>query len=134
MSIEENKATVRRYFESWNRGDLGDVKECLGPTLSDSDRAGVEDGFTRWFVAFPNYRWIVEDVVAEGDLVAVNANSSGTHDGVFHWGSYGPWPATGRQISMREIAFFRLVDGRIAGITATWNPDDLRQQLGVPLP
>jgi hypothetical protein len=34
---------------------------------------------------------------------------------------------------MREIFFMRMSHGKIAEMTATWNPDDLRQQLGIPL-
>ena len=134
MSAEENKATVRRWFDSWDNGDLAGIEECFCPGRSEDDKAGLKDTVTRWFVAFPDYRWNIQDLIAEGDLVAVNPLSTGTHDGVFHWSSYGPWPATGRKIAMREIFFIRMVDGKIAEMTATWNPDDLRQQLGVPVP
>ena len=35
---------------------------------------------------------------------------------------------------MQEIFFIRLTDGKIVDMTAKWNPDDLRQQLGVLAP
>jgi hypothetical protein len=35
------------------------------------------------------------------------------------------------QPRMREIFFIRLADGKISDMTATWNSDDLREQLGV---
>ena len=35
MSVEENKAIVRRYFEElWNNGDLAFIEECMGPDIS----------------------------------------------------------------------------------------------------
>jgi len=92
------------------------------------------DAVAKWHTAFPDYCYHVEGLVAEGDTVAVDTLSTGTHDGVFQWAGYGPWPASGRQISMREIFFMRMSEGKIAEMTATWNPDDLRRQLGLSLP
>jgi aspartyl-tRNA synthetase len=132
MALEENKATVRRWFDSWNKRDLAEMEECFVPGIrSASDKEQLEDTFTRWYVAFADYHWNIEHLLAEGDLVAANTLSTGTHDGVFEWYLYGPWPASGRQIKMREIFIIRLLDGKIADMTATWNPDDLRQQLGI---
>ena len=35
MSVEENKAIVRRYFEElWINGDLAFIEECMGPDIS----------------------------------------------------------------------------------------------------
>jgi predicted ester cyclase len=131
MSIEDNKATVRRWFECWNKADMPGLEACCTPERWAADRALQKDAVARWHTAFPDYCYHVEDLVAEGDTVAVNTLSTGTHDGVFHWAGYGPWPASGRQISMREIFFMRMSEGMIAEMTATWNPDDLRQQLGL---
>jgi hypothetical protein len=35
---------------------------------------------------------------------------------------------------MHEVFFMRMSDGKIAEWTAMWKPDDLRQQLGIPVP
>lgn len=94
----------------------------------------LKDAVVRWHVAFLDYCYHVEDLVADGDVVAVNTLSTATHDGVLEWYLYGPWPASGRQIQMRGIFFIRLADGKIVDMTATWNPDDLREQLGVLAP
>jgi predicted ester cyclase len=134
MSVDENKATVRRWFDCFNKADVLDLEECFASGRSESDREFLKDAVVRWHVAFPDYCYHVEDLVAEGDVVAVNTLSTGTHDGVFEWYLYGPWPASGRQIQMREIFFIRLADGKIVDMTATWNPDDLREQLGVLAP
>ena len=72
----------------------------------------------------PTLKYESGTILAEGDLVAANTLSTGTHDGVFEWYLYGPWPASGRQIKMREIFIIRLLDGKIADMTATWNPDE----------
>ena len=134
MSVEANKAVVRRWFDAWTRRDLPAVEACYADGRSEADREAEKDTFTRWHAAFSDLRWEIEDLVAEGDLVAVNSLTTGTHDGLFHWSAFGPWPATGRRVVAREIFFIRLVNGRIVQMTATWNPIDFMQQLGVPLP
>jgi predicted ester cyclase len=80
MALEENKATVRRWFDSWNKRDLAEMEECFVPGIrSASDKEQLEDTFTRWYVAFADYHWNIEHLLAEGDLVAANTLSTGTH-------------------------------------------------------
>jgi ketosteroid isomerase-like protein len=133
MSIEDNKAAVRRFFECFNKADLAGLEACFTDQRWDADRELLTVSVDRWHIAFPDYCYHAADMVAEGDVVAVHTLITGTHEGLFHWFAYGPWPASGRQISLREAFFIRIRDGKIAEWTATWNPDHLRQQLGVPL-
>jgi predicted ester cyclase len=75
--------------------------------------------------AFPDLTWAIEDVVAEGDRVAMRLMLRGTHLGVFR----GIAP-TGRQVTMQEMVFWRLLDGRLH---SGWFQADmlgLRVQLG----
>ena len=76
--------------------------------------------------AFPDMRFDVEIVIAEGDYVAARWTASGTHAGV--WGDAEP---TGRSVTFSAVNIFRFHDGRVAEI---WNHRDdlgLQQQLGV---
>ena len=59
--------------------------------------------------SFENARFTIQDIVADGDMVAVRFLFSGTHAGEFMG-----VPATGRKVERATAAFFRVRDGKIA--------------------
>ena len=135
MSLEENKAVVRRYFEEfWNKVDLAFIEECFAPeVLIDGqyqDWDGWRDGRTRWLRAFPDLQHHVVHVIAEGDIVAANIHFTGTHRGVLHIGNWGPWAPTGKSIDIKEMNFFRLSEGKITEFWTAWDATSFAQQLG----
>jgi predicted ester cyclase len=118
VSAEDNKAVVRRYFEElWNNGELAFIEECIGPdvthTWGHETRASWREAVSAWLTAFPDFRYHVDELVAEGDTVAANTHFTATHRGVFHHRQTGPWPPTGKAIDVREMMFFHLADGKI---------------------
>jgi steroid delta-isomerase-like uncharacterized protein len=136
MSIEANKALVRRFFEDViNKGDMRLAEEILAADYVEhpglpGGGSGLE-GF-RQFVAmvataFPDIHVAVEDLIAEGDKVAARVTVSGTHSGVF-LGSIQP---TDRHVVWTGIDLFRVSGGKVV---ERWNQRDLlglMQQLGV---
>lgn len=90
VTIEENKRLVRRVFdEVYNEGryDAGDeltadayvshnklAIEVLGPD-------GIKHAARLQRDAFPDLHSVIEDLVAEGDRVAVRGRDTGTHSG-----------------------------------------------------
>jgi steroid delta-isomerase-like uncharacterized protein len=76
--------------------------------------------------AFPDLVTTVEDMVAEGDRVAVRHTHRATHTGAFQG-----IPPTGKRIEVTGIEVLRMREGQIAEF---WHMDDflgLMQQLGV---
>jgi steroid delta-isomerase-like uncharacterized protein len=68
----------------------------------------------------------MDQVVAEGDLVAVRWTAGGTNTGVGHG-----LPATGKKAEISGITIFRVKDGKLAeewGLIDTWG---LLKQLGL---
>jgi steroid delta-isomerase-like uncharacterized protein len=137
MSIEENKAIVRRYLEeAWNQRNLAVIDELVAPNLIQHirnvppGRQGVHQFFGMLFNAFPDVHLTVEDMLAEGDTVVWRFTVRGTHQGSFR----GIAPS-GKRVVLTGIAISRLQDGRLA---ENWNETDdlgLLQQLGaVPVP
>ena len=135
MSTEENKTTVRRYFTAvLNGGDLAALD-----TLAESDymennplpgqgtgREGFKQRVGGLRAAFPDIRYTVEDMIAEGDRVALRWSMHGTHGGEILG-----IPATGKQVTLTGLDIYRLNDGRLA---EHWDQVDvmgLLQQLGV---
>jgi predicted ester cyclase len=76
--------------------------------------------------AFPDLRVKIEDIVAEGDLVAVRARWIGTHRGVL---PMIPVPVTNRAFTLKGMVFWRIRDGKIVERWATMDRLGLQQQL-----
>src|SRR5919199_120338 len=99
-SAKENKAIARRYYvEAHNTWDAELVDRLLAPDYVDHnrfpgmapDREGTKRTISLFPIAFPGSEFIVKDMIAEGDTVAVRWTLRGTHQGEF----FGI-PATGR--------------------------------------
>ena len=134
MSIEENKALVRRFDEEvWNGRNLSRVDELFAdnhifraagsPPL---DREDYRQMIAHFQDAFPDGRNTSEDLLAEGDKVVQRWTFRGTHQGAFQG-----IPPTGRPVTLTGISIWR-VDG--GTIVESWHELDtlgLMQQLGV---
>ncbi len=135
MSAERNKALVRRFYdEVWNRGNLDVADEVFADDYVRHDFRGTEPEpgpagqkaiAAAFRAAFPDLRFGVDFLLAEGDLVAGRWTSTGTHDGP--WAGVEP---TGRRMRLSGVNVFRFADGKVAEI---WNHRDdlgLLEQLG----
>ena len=89
-TTEENKAQFRRaYEEVLNQGDVSAVDELITPDFfNHAAPPGTNRGpeSTRWLAtmlrtAFPDLRFTIEELVAEGDIVAGRLTMSGTNEG-----------------------------------------------------
>ena len=119
---ETNKAVVRRWFdEVWNQGREATISELFpvsgvarGLGESETDVHGPDQ--FRVFAAnlrgsLPDLHIDIEDILSEGDRVAVRIRLEGTHIG-------------GGRVSVQGIIIARIVDGQIV---EAWNSYD---QLG----
>lgn len=79
-----------------------------------------------WHAAFADLRFVVEDVVAEGETVAVRLVQSGTHLG--EWKGVA---ATGRSFRSPLMMFFRFEDRQMTEVWEVSDEYSLWQQLGV---
>jgi steroid delta-isomerase-like uncharacterized protein len=112
-----NKALVRRFYEEvyvdWN---MAMVDEVVSPRFTSHDwPAGGSMGpqaFRDYYAAIrsavPDARYEVDDLIAEGDRVAVRWRLLGTH-----LADFGGISATGRAIVLKGIAIYRVEDGKL---------------------
>ena len=135
MSAEENKAIVRRFWGVWEEGNIDLVDELLAPdyinhTPASPDQPtgpeGVKGVVAMFRSAIPDLRVVVEDMIAEGDKVAVRCTLEGTQEGEL----FGV-PPTGQQLSIKSIAVERVSDGKIREHWRVTDSLDMMQQLGV---
>ena len=75
--------------------------------------------------AFPDWRSTPEELVAEGDRVVERWTGRGTHRGAFQG-----IPATGKQVAVPGVVFYRIEGGRIAEFRGSFDMLSMLQQLG----
>src|SRR5436190_12332053 len=119
MSLEENKALVRRFYEEvWNRGNVDVAKEVFAddyvrndvrPTEAQPGGGGMAKIAGDFRRAFPDLAFRVDLIVAEGDLVAARWTAEGTHSGP--WGGLEP---SGKWARFSGVNFFRIWEGKVA--------------------
>ena len=130
MSLEENKAIVRRFIEAYNKHDLSSIEDFVAPDFVDHThkvgREGLKQLFAMAFKAFPDWHETIEDIIAEGDKVWVRAKSTGTHTGEF----MGIAP-TGKKLTTEMVDIYRIVNGKIVEYWEVRDGLDYNKQLGI---
>ncbi len=134
MSIDENKRVARRIFEEvLNRGDFAVadqlVLDCYRHHPAPPGLPAGAEGFCAilqmYRAGFPDLQTVVENVIGEGDRVAVRFSGTGTHDGEF----MGIVP-TGRRIRATGMAWFRFEDGKVAEEWSELNTLEILLEIG----
>jgi steroid delta-isomerase-like uncharacterized protein len=72
-------------------------------------REGVKRFFTTFRDAFPDVTVEIDELLADGDMVAIATTFTGSHEGELMG-----MPATGRRVSVTGIDIVRIAAGRIA--------------------
>ena len=135
MSLEENKALVRRFIDSYNARNLDVFDELVAQDYLDHthQQQGLEsfrELFTLAFEGFPDWYEEIEDMIAEGDRVWVCVNATGTHTG--EWNLFGvSLPPTGNKLTMRMVFIWRIVNGKLAEGWEVDDDSDFLRQLGI---
>ena len=135
MSIEENKAIVRRFFEELLSTDNFAVADDLlspdfhfyfagGPVATDLE--SYREFLVARRAAFPDRRFVVEDMIAEGDKVSARFTMHGTHKGELR----GIAPS-GTELTMTGIDMIRLSEGKMVEDRVEVDQLGMMQQLGV---
>ncbi len=125
MTTEQNKATVRRFFEAFGADDEAALKEVLAPNLvayshgapSPQNREVHLQNIRMWNAAFAT-RFTVEEQIAEGDKVATRVTMHAIHNR----GDFQGLPPSGKEITVGGINIERLEDGKIVErrVSADW--------------
>lgn len=135
MESERNAALVRRFIDEVFAGGRTDaIDELLTDDfvshtlrLPEPGRAPLKAATERVHASLSDVAFDVEDVVTDGNRVAVRLTASGTPKGDFMG-----VPAAGKRYTIGEMHWFRIQDGRIA---EHWHQHDalgMMKQLGAP--
>jgi steroid delta-isomerase-like uncharacterized protein len=78
--------------------------------------------------AFPDFRAVIHDLIAEDDKVVTRKTFDGTHEGELLG-----IPPTGKEVTIELIDILRVADGKITDHWSVVDQLGLMQQLGVIL-
>ncbi len=131
MTIEANKALVRRFItEIFEQGRPEAVDELctddfIGQTWGNADKEGLKAAMLRVAQGLADAKFVIEDEIGEGDLVAVRLTASARHVGEFMG-----MAASGRSYEIGEIHMFRVRDGKVSEHWHQFDSASLMKQLG----
>lgn len=131
---EKHKQLALRIPESvFGNGDLELLTELYADDAVDRTPFGeqrglaaIRESYEAFIDAFPDVSQTVEDVVVDGDRVAMRITSRGTHEGAL-WGI----EPTGMEIEVEQVAFVRIENGLIAERWFLSDNLSLLAQLGI---
>jgi steroid delta-isomerase-like uncharacterized protein len=137
MSPDENKAILRRALdEIWNKGNMSAADELASAHLSvhtntpgvpgQASTEQIKQSVTMYRAAFPNLHTTLDDLIAEGDMVAIRFTVTGTHRGAL----FGI-PPTGKEVTVTNITLYRMAEGRVIEQWGVTDSLGLLQQLGI---
>ena len=107
MSVEENKAVIRRWMDARPANDV----ETAVAQWADEEQEWLRGAFDRFTKGFSDIQVTVNELIAERDKVAVWFTMHGTH-----LGTYAGVPATGKTIEWSPVDLYTVVNGKIAGL------------------
>jgi predicted ester cyclase len=136
--VEANKATVKRMLDRLTAGDVDGFVDGLAPGYVRHCQAmppGMEEihgpeAMRQWLrgnqLAFADYEERLERLVAEGDFVSWRSVGTGTQSGAL-----GPFPPTGRRMSIVIIGMHRFEGSKIAETWTAWDNLAVLRQLAL---
>ncbi len=134
---EANKALVRAFLQALEAGDISTLNTLRGSGVGSAHSPNGENwGATTsanlaercpMCAALPDRKIRVERMVAEGDLVTVQATWTGTYTGAYRGMDIVP----PKPVTMRYVNIYRIADGRIVENWASYDRLHLAEQLGL---
>lgn len=117
--VRESKELMTEYFRELSGKPK--TEELLDRYISDP---ALKEHIREVEAGFPEYTLEVQEMITEGDMVAVRGTVRGTHKGV-----YAGIPPTGRQLNLEVMVFYRVSDGRISRYWLQTDSKSLMDQL-----
>lgn len=136
LAPERARSISRRFIEEvFNHGRLDLIEDLVAEDAVEHEELPITTGEMRtdlrtWVAelrrAFPDYRIVLEDLIVEGDKVAMRERITGTHDGPFMG-----IPPTGRRIDVEAFDIVRIADDRVVEHWGISDGTTMVRQLGL---
>lgn len=135
QETNRHKALIQEFVDAINEQNWEKMDKLVAPNFVRHSSAAAQPGICsrddlkefllRELETFPDAFESIEDIVAEGDKVAVRQRFQGTQQGWME-----AYPPSGRQLTANYIAIYRIQDGQIAEAWAEWDNLNGLKQLG----
>ncbi|MGF1505565.1 MAG: ester cyclase [Chloroflexi bacterium] len=133
MTLEDNKALIRRYLDAWGRGDASALGGLLHPeavthvsAVQDEPAPTFEpEACAAWHEGFSDTSLTIHQLTAEGDRVAVYWTITAAHTAEFVG-----MPPTQNEVHFGGLEINRVADGAIVEIWRLSDTQTLMSQLG----
>jgi len=136
--MADYKELAQRWFsEVMSEGKTDVIDELCSQDFVDHnplpgtspDLAGIKDFVAQIRAAFPDLQMTADDLIVEGDRIAVRSTMRGTHEGDFMG-----IPATGKRVEVSNFDFVRFENDQAAEHWGAIDSDAMMEQLGVATP
>jgi steroid delta-isomerase-like uncharacterized protein len=136
--LDANKAIIRRFIkEVHDEGKFEVFNELFAPDYVNhsappgaNNREAREQSIKAFRAGAPDLHVTIDDMIAEGDKVALRWTTRGTERGSVRT-PLGVTPATERAIDIPGINIFRVVNGKMTDEWIVWDTLSWAQQLGL---
>jgi predicted ester cyclase len=128
VSLEENKAIIRKVMETVNKRNLALLDELIAANYVDTtlQLKGFKQSVTLLYEGFPDIHANIEDLIAEGDKVWDRVTLTATHTG-----TYRGLAPTGKKISFKGVRIWRIVNSKVVERESFYDFLDFYKQLGI---
>jgi len=117
--MSKNKALMRRIYEElWNKG-----KPALAVEIF-AQPEGVERFVRQFLFSFPDLQHTIEEMIVDGDQVAVRFSAHGTH-----LGAWMHFASTGKSIQYTGVTWARISEKKILEHHTWWDKAGLIEQI-----
>jgi predicted ester cyclase len=134
MSSSENKEFIRKYYAIDGRTEAG-VKQYMNfhdagykahSVMGEMNLEQARQNNLAMLAAFPDLKFSIDDILAEGDKAAVRYTITGTNQG-----PYMGTPPTGKKITLSGISIYKIAGGKLVESWGILDRMSLMQQLGI---
>ena len=131
---DDNKAKFQQFYDQVvNKGDLAKINDFIAEDFVEhepfpglgTDRDSVKKFFMSMREAFPDLKFDVHFMLAEGDLVAAYITMSGTQKKEF-----AGIPSMGKKFSVSTVDIIRVSDGKAVEHWGATDTMQMMEQLG----
>ncbi len=126
---------IRNLLEAWNTHDLERIKTFYAPEYEGVDVGqaepqhgpqGISQAVERYLQAFPDLRFVEEDIVVQGDQAVLIWTAHSTHGRkLMHI------PPTKREIEVRGTSVLTVENGKIVRGLYIWDVAGLLRAIGL---
>jgi predicted ester cyclase len=128
-----NKVVVQKFFDFYNQAAWDELAGLVSADYvhhsndSHSNLTQFKSGATWLRTGMPDFHTVVEDILGDGDKVAVRVTGHGTHLGSL----YGETP-TSKSVVIYIMGIFRIENNLILEDWETLDAQDFMKQIGAP--